>query len=447
MNGVYPGARHDGFSFSSPRDAAGGIAMATIQTIDSNFTSPIQVIGTDDILTINRGVQGVLDVLAIDAATLADNRQFDIRGRVTANSGADCLHLGLESDPSGSSGGSINLRGSGRLTSDTGTVIAAYIQDIEIIINGNIKGRNGIIGDLFGGSLVNKGDIIAVEQAFFSVSGSFDLTNRGLMKSTDDTTITLTGSGNSLFNYGDIRGLGAGPTVFFDSASGNFNTCRNNGGIFSGDIAIQCGVGNDLIFNDGFVKGDIILGDGFNQFSCRIGKVDGFVYGGMDSDTYNLFGSKVKVVELDGGGIDSFNRTASTRLPEFVENLFLLGKGDINGTGNAEDNGLFGNRGNNVLRGLDGMDLISAGRGNDKCFGGMGPDTFMIYSDSGKDRVMDFSWQDDILDVASFGYDTFSEVMDHVIAIKGGVVFTDGGARIELPDVKLNLLGEDNFNY
>jgi len=421
--------------------------MATIQTIDSNFNSPIEVLGTDDILTINQGVQGVLDVLAIDAETPADNRTFDIRGRVTANNGADCLHLGLEADPSGSSGGLINLRGTGRLTSDTGTVIAAYIQDVEIIINGNIKGRNGIVGDLFAGSLVNKGDIIAVEQAFFSASGSFDLTNRGLMKSSDDITVTLTGSGNNLFNYGDIRGLGAGPTVFFDSASGNFNTCRNNGVIFSGDIAIQCGAGNDQIFNDGFVKGDIILGDGFNQFSCKRGTVDGSVFGGMDNDSYNIFGRKISIVELDGGGIDTVFVSRSARLQPFTENLFLLGKADLNGLGNAQDNAIYGNKGDNTLRGFDGADLFSAGRGNDKCFGGAGPDTFMIYSDSGRDRIMDFAWQDDILDVESFGYDSFSEVMDHVITIKGGVAFTDGGARIELPDLKLNLLGEDNFNY
>ncbi|CAN7440967.1 hypothetical protein [Rhizobium sp. LjRoot254] len=421
--------------------------MATIQTIDSNFTTPIQVIDADDILIINQGVQGVLDVLAINAETVADNRTFDIRGRVTANNGADVLHLGLESDPSGSSGGQINLRGSGRLTSDTGTVIAAYIQDVEIIINGNIKGQNGIIGNLLGGSLVNKGDIVAVDQAFFSTGGSFDFTNRGLVKSTDDITITLTGNGNNLFNYGDIRGLGAGPTVFFNSEIGNFNTCRNNGGIFSADIAIQCGGGNDQVFNDGFVKGDIMLGDGFDQFSCKRGTVDGAVYGGADNDTYNIFSRKISIVEMDGGGIDSVFASRNTKLQLFTENLFLLGGADLIGSGNAEDNDIYGNKGDNLLTGFDGADLFSAGRGNDKCFGGMGPDTFMIYSDSGKDRVMDFSWQEDILDVDSFGYDTFSQVMNHVIKIKGGVMFSDGGARIELPDVKLDQLGEDNFHY
>jgi Ca2+-binding RTX toxin-like protein len=64
----------------------------------------------------------------------------------------------------------------------------------------------------------------------------------------------------------------------------------------------------------------------------------------------------------------------SITLPRFVENLALVGKGNINGTGNALSNIITGNPGNNRLSGLAGNDRIFGAPGNDLLFGGTGSD-------------------------------------------------------------------------
>lgn len=415
--------------------------------VKTDFSSPIDVLGAEDILLVRRDVIGDVLGTAINAASLADDRDFNIRGIVTARNSGDAIRLGLSSDPSGSSGGSINIYGTGSLRADAGAAIAAYIQDIEIVTSGTLKGQNGIFGNLLGGAITVKGAIRAEDHAIYSEGEALAVVNRGLLKSTDDVTVFLTGGGNSLLNAGVIRGPEFGPAIRLDSEFGDFNAITITGKVFSDDVALDCGAGNESVSHDGFIAGDIILGDGFNSFSCRKGTVDGFVFGGMDNDSYNIFGNRIKIKEQDGGGIDSVYAARTTTLARFTENLFLLGKKDIDGKGNAEDNGLFGNAGDNILRGFGGADLFSAGRGNDKCFGGGGPDTFMIYSDSGKDRIMDFAPDEDILDVTSFGYDSRHEALDHFIRIKGGVAFTDGGCRIELPDFKFSLLDGSNIDY
>jgi Ca2+-binding RTX toxin-like protein len=58
-----------------------------------------------------------------------------------------------------------------------------------------------------------------------------------------------------------------------------------------------------------------------------------------------------------------------------IENLSLLGGGDIAATGNALANGLVGNGGANLLRGLGGGDAISGGQGADTIEGGLCADT------------------------------------------------------------------------
>jgi Ca2+-binding RTX toxin-like protein len=60
-----------------------------------------------------------------------------------------------------------------------------------------------------------------------------------------------------------------------------------------------------------------------------------------------------------------------------VENLTLTGSGNLNGTGNWEDNTITGNSGNNILKGGDGNDSLNGGDGNDSLSGGSGDDTLI----------------------------------------------------------------------
>ena len=57
-----------------------------------------------------------------------------------------------------------------------------------------------------------------------------------------------------------------------------------------------------------------------------------------------------------------------------MESLFLVGNGNLNGTGNSLNNFIRGNNGANRLIGKIGNDVLNAGSGNDTLDGGLGVD-------------------------------------------------------------------------
>src|SRR3989304_200938 len=69
--------------------------------------------------------------------------------------------------------------------------------------------------------------------------------------------------------------------------------------------------------------------------------------------------------EAAGGGYDIVQIGVSDTLDAEVEELVLLGTGNINGTGNALDNVITGTSGNNSLSGGLGADTLIGGAGND----------------------------------------------------------------------------------
>ncbi|MCU7252016.1 calcium-binding protein, partial [Pseudomonas koreensis] len=63
--------------------------------------------------------------------------------------------------------------------------------------------------------------------------------------------------------------------------------------------------------------------------------------------------------------IDSVWASLNWTLGANLENLFLAGTGNLNGTGNSLNNMLVGNSGNNILDGGLGADTMAGGLGND----------------------------------------------------------------------------------
>jgi trimeric autotransporter adhesin len=104
-------------------------------------------------------------------------------------------------------------------------------------------------------------------------------------------------------------------------------------------------------------SGDNILDGG--------GGVDVMV-GGAGNDTYVVDVIGETTTEGTGAGTDIVLSSASSfTLGSNVENLTLIGTGNIDGTGNTQDNVLIGNSGNNVLTGGTGTDTMTGGAGND----------------------------------------------------------------------------------
>jgi len=109
--------------------------------------------------------------------------------------------------------------------------------------------------------------------------------------------------------------------------------------------------------------------------------------------------------ENPGEGYDTVKSSVSYTLGDNFERLVLIGKANIDGSGNLADNYLVGNSGNNTLNGGEGKDTLFGGAGQDVLTGGTGADTFIFKTGSGADTITDFTvgGKDyDVLDLSAF---------------------------------------------
>jgi Ca2+-binding RTX toxin-like protein len=91
--------------------------------------------------------------------------------------------------------------------------------------------------------------------------------------------------------------------------------------------------------------------------------------GGEGNDSYTVDVAGDAVVETGGNGTDAVYASVSYTLAGNVEHLHLTGSANINGTGNADVNEIWGNSGHNILNG---------GSAADHLWGGAGDDTYYV---------------------------------------------------------------------
>ncbi|MHB1353503.1 MAG: Ig-like domain-containing protein [Thiobacillus sp.] len=127
--------------------------------------------------------------------------------------------------------------------------------------------------------------------------------------------------------------------------------------------------------------------------------------GGAGDDNYWVDNATDTVFEALNEGVDSIYSNVSYVLPEHVENLHLIGNGDISGVGNGIDNVIVGNGGDNhisggggndLLDGAGGNDTLDGGTGKDALIGGAGDDTYLISLGDGLDRIDDVAGVDTV---------------------------------------------------
>ncbi|KQV34793.1 M10 family metallopeptidase [Rhizobium sp. Root1212] len=153
---------------------------------------------------------------------------------------------------------------------------------------------------------------------------------------------TSSGSGGAVIPSGTVYTLGIVlPNPVEIDAGGAGNDQLNGGG---GTDKLFGGAGNDTL--DGGADADTLDG-------------------GAGDDTYVL-GAENDTVS-DSSGTDTITSTITRSLVVFgtIENLTLLGTGDINGTGNGLANTIAGNSGKNILDGGLGLDRLVGGAGDD----------------------------------------------------------------------------------
>ena len=149
---------------------------------------------------------------------------------------------------------------------------------------------------------------------------------------------------------------------------------------------------NNLILGN---VGDNVLsgGEGTDIIEGRAGSddLDGGsgrdrMIGGLGHDRYWVDGSRDIVTEDADAGIDHVYASVDHVLASHLEDLTLLGSGDIAGTGNDLDNVVMGNDGNNLLSGGYG--------GVDRLIGGAGDDIYKVYAE---DTVVEDSSGTDLI--------------------------------------------------
>lgn len=212
-------------------------------------------------------------------------------------------------------------------------------------------------------------------------------------------------------------------------------------------------------------NGIINLGDPGND-TLDGGLGNDTMTGGIGNDTYIVDSIGDIVIEFFDtiidpesnepifGGLDTVRSSVNYTIGNFIENLVLTGRNNLDGTGNSLNNVITGNTGRNTLQGLggndtllgnggvdilqggDGNDVLMGGRGNDVLVGGSGADSFVY--DSGKafkkgafgvDVIRDFQVGIDkiVLDQSTFGNITLNDiaiVADDSIAASSGARIT-----------------------
>lgn len=234
-----------------------------------------------------------------------------------------------------------------------------------------------------------------------------------------------------------------------DTLSGGAGADRMFGGLGSDtyvvdnvrDQAIEEGSGNDLV--EAFVNWT--LGANFERLTLRgtaaiDGRGNGFhntlygndaandlyglggsdilsgglgadrLFGGTGNERYDVFDVRTKVFERAGEGYDRIMSFGiSYTMGAHTEELRLMGgDGDFNGTGNNQDNKIYGGRGKNVLRGLGGNDTLDGGGGADRMYGGTGNDVYYVNhsDDINFDSPGALNAVDVVIEAAGEGIDT-----------------------------------------
>ena len=254
--------------------------------------------------------------------------------------------------------------------------------------------------------LAGNSDIIGIgnsqDNVLIGNSGSNAL-NAGAGNDTlngDDGNDKLFGSdGNDSLDGGlgdDIMNGGTGNDTFHVDSSGDFCHEAFGQGIdtiissidwaLSGNFENLTLIGSANVNARGNSLSNLLIGNNGNNVLNGNGGIDTMI-GGLGNDTYIVDNSIDIVNEKQNSGFDWVRSSVNWILGDNLENLILTGGGNLSGTGNALNNQIEGNGGDNILDG---------GQGRDGLRGKGGADIFRFsnspsYGAGGADRILDFS--------------------------------------------------------
>ena len=206
-----------------------------------------------------------------------------------------------------------------------------------------------------------------------------------------DVVVEQAAQGTDTVKAGLSYTLGANVENLILTGTGNFNGTGN------GDVnTITGNAGNNTL--DGGAGADIMAG-------------------GLGDDTYVVDNVGDVVNDYSGAGNDTILASVSYTLSgRYVETLQLTGSANINAIGNAQDNRLVSNAGNNSLT------------------GGTGADTFAFLLGSHADTITDFTVADnDTIDATPY------HAVAHTVTQSGTSVIIDFGSGNTVTVLKTNV--------
>ena len=169
----------------------------------------------------------------------------------------------------------------------------------------------------------------------------------------------------------------------------------------TGDVSIEnTGEGEDTVYstvtytlsanleNLVLIGTAVMTGTGNELNNHLTGNGAGSVLNGLGGDD-NYYIDRVgdTIVESANNGWDTVLSSITITLASNVEELYLTGTANLNGTGNAQDNNLTGNTGDNSLDGEGGADIMAGGAGNDSYYLDNLGDSVTESTNAGSDTV------------------------------------------------------------
>ena len=100
------------------------------------------------------------------------------------------------------------------------------------------------------------------------------------------------------------------------------------------------------------------------------------------------------------------------------------------------DDQLYGSPYKDKLNGYTGNDYIAGNQGNDKLKGGPGYDTFYFQAFDGRDKIKDFKWQYDTIQLDSSLATNINQVYNAAYTYGKGIVLDFGDTVIKIQKLK-----------
>jgi len=348
---------------------------------------------TNDVVTeaINEGVDHVTASVTyalsdnIENLSLTGSNDINATGNaldntIQGNSGANVINGGAGADSmSGGAGDDTFIidntgdtvtefadEGTDSINSSVSYVLPEYVENITLTGADNINATgNGLNNTLVGNDADNVLTGLAGNDTLIGNSGN-DVLDGGI-----GVDAMSGGTGNDTYivdDTNDVISEALDEGIDYVNANASYSLSDNIESLtLTGTEDINA-TGNNL---DNTIQGN----NGANLIDGGTGADS--MSGGAGDDTYMVENDNDLVTEFADEGTDTVNTSVSYVLPEYVENLRLVGDGSINGSGNSAGNTLTGNSSDNIISGGAGDDIISGLAGNDSLYGDEGNDTLI----------------------------------------------------------------------